>query len=77
MIDKNATTIDDKEAEERKGHEQNFTQKLLAEYTIKNDCIKLVSSLRAFMVEGIKGSKRVVTQQKCAVAHPLVCVTIY
>ena len=63
LLDKNATTIDDKSMSERKGKEKNLSQQSLTKYVIDNDLIKYVASLNSFLVEGIKGTKRVVTLQ--------------
>jgi len=77
--DKNITTIDDKEEYERKGIEKNLSQKMLAEQVIHKDLIKYVSSMNAFMVEGIKGAKRVVTikpKETCSCPSSGICYHI-
>ena len=61
LRDKNATLLDDKSQSERKGPEKNLTQKMLADQLINENKIQWVPKMNAYMVEGIKNSKRVVT----------------
>ena len=48
---------------EKKGKEKHLSRQSLIDYVIDNDLIKYVASMNSFMVEGIKGNKRVVTLQ--------------
>ncbi len=59
--DKNVTLADDKSSSERKGNEKLVSQNMLVDQLIKENKIHWVPSMKTFLVEGIKGSKRVVT----------------